>query len=338
VSRVVERDGVPGRAGGTPAIASTVGGTVPADGAQDRPPRAGGRRGTRSLQQRRRRTGLLLVSLPVLFVTVFFLAPLALMIFMSLNKWPLLGEHSWLGLGNYTKILDDNAFKTALWFTLKYTLVLTPVLFVVGFGLAFLVKNPRPGVGIFRTVYFIPVVLGLASASYLAVFLFNPQVGTIGKVLTDLHITSSPPEWLSTPNLALVAVALTITWKTVGFTMLLLMTGLQSIPEELNEAATVDGAGHVNTLWHITLPLLRKTIALALIFSVAGSMLAFDQFYIMTGGGPQNQTITVVYRIYNTSFISFDLGYGAAMSVVLMVILMIISGIQLFLLREDTEH
>jgi multiple sugar transport system permease protein len=334
---VIERDAVPGRASDAPAIASNVGGAVAVGRAQDRLPSAGGRRGTRSLQQRRRRTGLLLVALPVLFVTVFFLAPLALMIFMSLNKWPLLGAHSWLGLDNYTKILHDNAFKSALWFTLKYTLVLTPVLFVIGLGLAYLVKSSRPGVGFFRTVYFIPVVLGFASAAYLFVFLFNPQVGTIGKLLTDLHITSSPPEWLSTPNLALVAVALMVTWKTVGFTMLLLMTGLQSIPEELNEAARVDGAGHTRTLWHITLPLLRKTIALSLIFSIAGSMLAFDQFYIMTGGGPQNKTVTVVYHIYNTSFISFDLGYGAAMSVVLMVILMIISGIQLFLLREDTE-
>jgi len=94
------------------------------------------------------------------------------------------------------------------------------------------------------------------------------------------------------------------------------MTGLQSIPQDITEAAQVDGSGRFNTLLHITLPLLRKTIALSLILSVVGSMLAFDQFFIMTGGGPQNQTITVVYKIYNTSFVSFDLGYGSAMSVV----------------------
>jgi len=283
-------------------------------------------------------TGLLLVAPPVLFVMVFFLAPLALMVFMSFNNWPLLGQHRWIGLDNYAKIVGDATFRSALLFTLKYTLVLTPVVFFVGLGLAFLVKNPRRGVGFFRTVYFVPVVLGFASAAYLAVFLFNPQVGTIGKVLTDLHITRSPPEWLSAPGIALVAVALMVTWKTVGFTMLLLMTGLQSIPQDITEAAQVDGSGRFNTLLHITLPLLRKTIALSLILSVVGSMLAFDQFFIMTGGGPQNQTITVVYKIYNTSFVSFDLGYGSAMSVVLMVILMIISGIQLFLLREDTEQ
>jgi len=203
-------------------------------------------------------TGLLLVAPPVLFVMVFFLAPLALMVFMSFNNWPLLGQHRWIGLDNYAKIVGDATFRSALLFTLKYTLVLTPVVFFVGLGLAFLVKNPRRGVGFFRTVYFVPVVLGFASAAYLAVFLFNPQVGTIGKVLTDLHITRSPPEWLSAPGIALVAVALMVTWKTVGFTMLLLMTGLQSIPQDITEAAQVDGSGRFNTLLHITLPLLAQ--------------------------------------------------------------------------------
>lgn len=323
------------RAGGAPAIDSAVAGAVPLG--QSTVPVTGQRRRSRNLSQRRRTTGLLLIAPAVLFVVVFFLAPLALMVFMSFNRWPLLGAHTWIGIGNYTQLVADAGFRSALVFTLKYTLALTPVLFFLGLGLAFLVKNPRRGVGFFRTVYFIPVVLGFASAAYLAVYLFNPQVGTIGKVLTDLKVTKTAPEWLSAPGPALFAVALMVTWKTVGFTMLLLMTGLQSIPHDITEAALVDGAGRFSTLRSITLPLLRKTIALSLIFSVVGSMLAFDQFYIMTGGGPRNQTITVVYDIYNTSFVSFELGYGSAMSVVLMIILMIISGIQLFLLREDTD-
>lgn len=331
---MADADAAP-RAGSSPAIDSAVAGAVPPD--QAAASLTGRGRRSRNLSQRRRTTGLLLVAPAVLFVVIFFLAPLALMVFMSFNRWPLLGAHTWVGIGNYTQLVADAGFRSALVFTLKYTFALTPVLFFLGLGLAFLVKNPRRGVGFFRTVYFIPFVLGFASAAYLAVYLFNPQVGTIGKVLTDLKVTKTAPEWLSAPGPALFAVALMVTWKTVGFTMLLLMTGLQSIPHDISEAAQVDGAGRYSTLLNITLPLLRKTIALSLIFSVVGSMLAFDQFYIMTGGGPSNQTITVVYDIYNTSFVSFDLGYGSAMSVVLMIILMIISGIQLFLLREDTD-
>jgi multiple sugar transport system permease protein len=270
-------------------------------------------------------------------VAVFFLAPLGLMIWMSFHQWPLLGEHSWIGLGNYREIFDDSTFLQALWFTVKYTALVTPVLFILGLGLALLVKEQRRGVGFFRTAYFVPFVVGFAAAAYLWVFLLNPQVGSIGKVLTDLRIVDEPPQFLAEPNLALFAVTAMVTWKVVGFTMLLLMTGLQSIPEELNEAARVDGAGRRATMFHITLPLLRRTIALALIFSIVGSFLAFDQFYIMTAGGPQNQTLTVVYWIYNISFIGFDLGYGAALSMALMLMLLVISGIQLYLLRDTTE-
>jgi multiple sugar transport system permease protein len=128
-----------------------------------------------------------------------------------------------------------------------------------------------------------------------------------------------------------------VTWKVVGLQMLLLLSGLQSIPEEVTEAARIDGAGHWQSFTHITIPLLRPTLALVLVFSVAGSLLAFDQFFIMTAGGPSNSTITAVYEIYRTSFISFKLGYGAALSVFLMVILAIVSGIQMLLLR-NTDH
>jgi multiple sugar transport system permease protein len=129
-----------------------------------------------------------------------------------------------------------------------------------------------------------------------------------------------------------------VTWKTVGFTMLLLVVGMQAIPEELLEAARVDGAGRWARLRHVTLPLLRRTFALALVLSVIGSFLGFDQFYILTHGGPQNQTITVVYWIYNNAFTYFKLGYGAALSLVLLAILVLISVVQLYLLRDTTQY
>jgi multiple sugar transport system permease protein len=119
-----------------------------------------------------------------------------------------------------------------------------------------------------------------------------------------------------------------------GFTMIILMTGLQSIPGDLTEAAKIDGANAWQRFTQITLPLMRRTLALALILSVAGSILAFDQFYIMLRGGPRNSTITAVYWIFNQSFVSFKLGYGAALSMVLLVILVVLSLIQLRLLRN----
>jgi multiple sugar transport system permease protein len=131
---------------------------------------------------------------------------------------------------------------------------------------------------------------------------------------------------------------LSVTWKVVGLQMLLLLAGLQSIPQELEEAARIDGAGRRQVFRYITLPLLRPTLALVLVFSVAGSLLAFDQFYIMTSGGPSNSTITAVYQIYRVSFVQFHLGYGAALSVLLMIVLAMVSAVQLLLLRNTDNN
>lgn len=287
---------------------------------------------------RRRWTGLAYATPALVLVAVFFLVPLGLLVWMSLHRWPLLGRSTWTGLANYVAIGGDATFLHSLLFTLLYTVLVTPVLFLLGFALALLVKERRRGAGLFRTIYFVPYVIGFASAAYLWLWLIDPGVGSIDKVLTDLHATHEPFQWTSTPTRALAAVILMVTWKVVGFTMLLLMGGMQAIPDELTEAARVDGAGWFSSLRHVTLPLLRRNIALVLVFSVVGSMLAFEQFYILTSGGPGNKTLTVVYWIYNSSFANFQLGYGAAMSVVLLVMLMIVSGVQLYLLRDRADE
>jgi multiple sugar transport system permease protein len=234
-------------------------------------------------------------------------------------------------------MVHDPSFLHSLGFTVKYTVIITPLLLLVGFGLAVLVKESRPGVGFFRTTFFLPYVIGFAAASYLWLWLLDPGVGLLDRGLQDLGLTSKPVLWMSTPGRALLAVILMIVWKVVGFTMLLLMSGLQSIPDDVNEAARVDGAGRWATFTRITVPLLRRNIALVTILTVAGSFLAFDQFYILTNGGPNNQTLTLVFWIYSSSFANVQLGYGAAMSVVLMLILMAITAVQLYLLRDETE-
>ena len=299
--------------------------------------RRAGRRGARTgggLRRRRSLTGLLLVSPALLLVAVFFLAPLCLTVWMSLHKWPLLGSPEWTGLDNYLAIPGDRTFREALGYTVLYTVLITPLLLFIGLGLAFLVRDGRPGVGLFRTVWFLPYVFGFASAAYLFLWLFDSTVGFVDRVLVDLHLRDEPVQWMNSAGSATTAVLVMVVWKVVGFQMLLLMAGLQSIPDEVNEAALMDGSGRWSTLLRITLPLLRRHIALVLVFSVSGSMLAFEQFYIMTGGGPGNETLTVVHWIYNSSFANFQLGYGSALSVLLLALLMAINGIQLYLLAE----
>lgn len=286
----------------------------------------------------RRSAGLFFVLPAVSFTVVFFILPLIFTVYMSLHDWPLLGDHEFIGLDNYSALLSDRQFWNSLWFTTRYTLLITPVIFILAFVLALLVSLPLPGVGIYRTVYFLPVVIGLGSSSLLWVWLLHDRVGVINAILTGLGLMDRPIIWLADSSYAMTAIIMSVVWKTVGFTMILLMTGMQAIPAELYEAAKVDGANYWGRLRYIMMPLLRRTFALALILSVIGSYLGFDQFFIMTAGGPQNSTISVVYWIYKNSFTNFKLGYGASLSIVLLVILVILSVIQLRLLRDETSY
>jgi multiple sugar transport system permease protein len=287
-----------------------------------------------TLRRRRQWLGVLFAAPAVVVITVFFLVPLGLTFYMSLNDWSLLGAHSWTGLDNYTRAFKDPAFRSAFEFTLEYTALITPVLFLLALGLALLVKGRRRGARFFQSVYFVPVVIGLASSSFLWLYMGQPGLGPLFDLLARLHLVSDDANWLADKQSALLLVVVSVTWKVVGLQMLLLLAGLQSIPVELEEAARIDGAGRRQVFRYITLPLLRPTLALVLVFSVAGSLLAFDQFFIMTNGGPSNSTITAVYQIYRVSFVQFHLGYGAALSVLLMVVLAIVSAVQLLLLRN----
>ena len=278
--------------------------------------------------------GLLYVAPALVLVLVFFVVPLGMTAWMSFNDWPLMGEHTFNGLDNYVAILKDLRFWSALKFTAYYTLVVTVAIFAVAFPMALYVERPRPFNAFYRTAFFMPVVVGFASASLLWSWLLNVDAGLFSPAAYALGLTEKKVNLLATFDAAFWSIIAMVVWKVAGFTMVILMTGLQSVPTELQEAAKLDGAGAFARFRLITLPLMRRTMALALILSVAGSMLAFDQFYIILRGGPSNQTLTAVYWIFNQSFVSFKLGYGAALSMVLLVILLLLSLIQLRLLRN----
>jgi len=282
--------------------------------------------------------GLVYIAPAMALVIAFFVIPVIFTGWMSLHNWPLMGGTRWIGLKNYARMLNDARFLTALQFTATYTVVVTVAIFAVAFPLAIFVEKQRRFVSAYRTVIFLPVVVGLATASLLWVWLANVDSGFIGPALRALGWMDKSPNLLATFDSAFLTIIVMVVWKIAGFTMIILLTGLQAIPAELTEAARIDGASRWQRFRHLTLPLMRKTIALALIISVTGSILAFDQFYIMTSGGPQNRMISVVYYIFNQSFVSFQLGYGAALSIVLLAILVAISIVQLWLLRVREEN
>jgi multiple sugar transport system permease protein len=288
------------------------------------------------MARRRRLVGLALTLPAVVFVGVFFFAPLVTMGWMSLHDWPLVGRTKWVGLGNYKDLVTDSSFLHSLGLSLLFVLVATPLSVLLGLALAVLVQKNRTGAGVFRSVFFLPMVIGFAAAAYIWLWLLNPDVGHVNQILGDLGLMDKPILWLAHTGTALVAAVSLFVWKNVGFSMLLLMGGLQSIPDEIREAAAIDGAGRMRTFGSITLPMMRRTIALVLVFSTVGSVLVFEPFYILTRGGPGNSTTGVVQWVFSTSFFNFDLGYGAAASLVLLALLVFFSAFQLRAMRDES--
>ncbi|MBP2330365.1 multiple sugar transport system permease protein [Kibdelosporangium banguiense] len=263
-------------------------------------------------------------------VAVLFVLPLGLMLWMSVNHWPLLGASAPNGVDNY-QALRDPLFLRAVWFTLKYTAVTTVVLGLVAFGLALLMQQERPRAGVFRTIFFLPSAVGLASTCLLFYGLFNTDTSPLNELVQLLGL--GHVDWVGSNTNALGSTVGMITWRFAGFYMLILMTGLQSIDPVLYEAARIDGASRWQIMWRVTLPLLRPTLALTMVLSVTGSLLAFDQFFILTGG--RHDTATVVIDIYREAFLSQDLGRAAAVSVATLAVLIVLNIAQMRLIRRD---
>lgn len=262
-------------------------------------------------------------------IAVLFVVPLAIVIFMSLSDWPLLGSPTFIGIGNYVDVFTDSSYVGAIVFTLGYTVIVTIAIFVLALLLAAFLNSSRPGAKLYRIAIFAPYVVGLSTASLMWVVNYNDQVGIFAAALRWLGIVDGTVGFFNTPLSATLAVTVMIVWKFVGFQVIILLVGLQSIPSTVNEASMIDGANAWQRFRYITLPLLRPTLALLLVLSVTGSLLAFDQFAVMTQGGPDNSTVTVVMSVYNTAFTSFDLGTAAALSIVLLVALVVINALQM---------
>lgn len=282
---------------------------------------------------RQQLVGLAFVAPTAVTILVLFVLPLAIVVYMSLSDWPLLGSPTFIGFGNYAEILVDSRYLGAIGFTLGYTVLTTIAIFLLALVLASFLNSRRRGARFYRTAIFVPYVVGLSTASLMWVVNYNDSVGIFAHGLRWLGIVDGPVGFFETPLSATLAVIVMIVWKFVGFQVVILLVALQSIPDSVNEAAVCDGANGWQRFRYVTLPFLRPTLALLLVLSVTGSLLAFDQFAVMTQGGPDNSTVTMVMSVYNTAFTSFDLGKAAALSMLLLVALVVINALQMRLVR-----
>ena len=279
--------------------------------------------------------GLIYLAPALLFVAAFTAYPLVQMFWMSFHNWSIIEPKKWVGFANFVKAWNDRQFWVSLGFTLKYTLYITPILMILGYLIALLVARNTPLRKFTRGVVFVPVVIGLSVSSLLWYWLFNYHFGLVNRGLMDLGIVEKPIVWFGeSADRALWAVIVSIVWKVLGFGMLLFVAAIHAIPDEINEATLVDGASYWQRIRRITLPLTARTVLLVTLFSVIGSLLAFDQFFLMTAGQPFNQTASSMFWVYLNSFPYLKLGYGAALSLILAAIVLACTVVQMMLTRR----
>jgi multiple sugar transport system permease protein len=281
-----------------------------------------------------KRTGFWFILPSMVFVLIFFLVPLVAVLIMSTTNFPLLGDVEYVGLQNYTDMMSDTEFHQTIIQTLIYTVLVTPPLFFVGLGAALLIRRTNKLSSFFRTFFFMPLVIGFGSAAFLWYWLLDPGTGYIPQLLRDLGFGAMEKPILGYMPGALLAVILMVVWKFSSLQMILLMAAMQGIDPEVLESSEMDGAVKWKQLRYITLPLIKRTLGMVFILSIAGSLLAFDQFFIMTGGGPEGQTETMVFYVWRQAFRSFNLGYAAALSVVISIALLLVSLIQVRFINE----
>jgi multiple sugar transport system permease protein len=285
--------------------------------------------------RRDRLVGLALLTPALLFVLAFTFIPLLGMGWISLNNWTLITPPKFVGLANFERAFNDDQFWVSLTYSLQYTILITPILMIGGYLIALLTTSNTVLRRTTRTIVFIPVVIGLGVSSLLWYWLFSVEYGFVNRLLLDLGLISEPVIWLGVDaNTSTWAIIASVTWKVIGFGVILFVGAIQAIPAEIDEAAMVDGASTWQRTRRITVPLTRPTILLVTLVSIIGSLLAFDQFYIMTAGQPLNQTATSVFYVYLNSFPYLKLGYGAALSLILAVIVLGVTIGQLVLTRR----
>jgi multiple sugar transport system permease protein len=262
--------------------------------------------------------------LPMLLFTI---GPMAASMVLSFYKWDLLRPARWVGIDNYQSLAADPEFHAAIGHTLFFIAGYMPLVFVGGLAIALALNQQLRGGGLFRTIYFLPVVTSWVVVAFIWKWLLNPQTGVVNYVLGLAGIHG--PGWWTDPNWAMPSIILASAWKDLGFVMVILLAGLKAIPDEYYDAARVDGAGAWARFWYITLPLLSPAVFFVVVISLINGFQVFDQVWVMTAGGPAGASTVVVQDIVTHAFRYGQVGYASAMSWILFAAILGVTLVQL---------
>ncbi len=268
----------------------------------------------------------LLVSPYVLFFSVFVAFPVLFSFFLTFHKWNIISPMEFSGLDNYERMINDRLFWKSLRNTLWFLIIHIPLQIIFALGLAVFLNGKIKFKGLFRSVFFLPVIVSGVVVTIMWQQLYGFNSGVINKLLNSIGL--GRVGWLIEPNMAMPSIAIMATWKNVGLYIILFLVGLQAVPQDYYEAADIDGATSWQKLWHITIPAINPTIFMVIILSTIGGFSLFIEPYVMTGGGPLNSSLSSVLYIYKQAFEFYHMGYAATLGFAFAFIILIIIVIQ----------
>ncbi|MBB5980792.1 carbohydrate ABC transporter permease [Kribbella solani] len=288
-----------------------------------------GRRGPR----RRPWVGLLFVAPMLVLFLLFRFLPAIGALLLSLTDYRISGNWDFIAFDNYTRLLSDGVFHEALLVTVTYTVMFVPLTVLLSLGTAVLLHQVVWKRGFFRGVFFLPYVTSIVLAAVIWKWIYDAQDGLLNTLIGLVHL--GPIDFLNQSNTVLPSIAVTSAWKGFGYSMLILLAGLQAVPKSYLEAAMIDGASTWQRFRYVTLPQLRPVLFFVLVIETIGAFQVFDAMYVMTGGGPVRSSYSLVYFLYDSGFKYFDFGYASAIGLVLFLIVLIVSLVQRRLVGRD---
>ncbi len=284
-----------------------------------------------STDKRNLRNGLLFASPWLVGFCCFTIYPIIMSIYYSFCRFDAITKPHWAGMENYHNLLfNDPLFWKSLWTTFYMVIFGLPTALIFALFLAILLNQKVKGLALYRTIFYLPSITPVVASSILWMWLLNPQIGLINYVLRPIlngintltHLSLAVPGWLADPHWSKPALVLMGLWG-VGNTVIIFLASLQEVPEELYEAALIDGAGAARKLWHITLPLISPVIFFNLIMGIIGYFQYFTQVWVMTRGGPEDSTAFYALYMFNNAFLFFKMGYASAMAWILFAITLV---------------
>ncbi len=262
----------------------------------------------------------------ILGVLLFWVGPMLYSLFLVTQEWDMIVPPQFVGLGNFRRLLEDPLVGQALWNTVYYTFIGVPLQLIVAFALAVTLNQKLRGESIYRTIFYLPAITPAVASAVVWTQMFNTDFGVINSFLRTFGV--EPIKWLWDPKIAKPAFILMSLWA-VGPQTVIFLTGLQSVPQVLMEAAHIDGAGSWSRFWNVTVPMVSPVILFNLVMGIIGSFQVFTSAFVMTAGGPQNATLFMVLYLYQNGFRFFRMGYAATLAWVLFAIIMAFTMIQL---------